>query len=1119
MDFTPQQQAAISGRARRICVDAGAGSGKTRVLIERMVHLVDLGGVPLEQIAAITFTDKAAAEMKARLRAAFRQRAREAVENPERTNFWRGLEQRVDTARISTIHSFCAGFLREYSLYIGVDPDFGVLGDAEAALMLTDTVRAAVVELLEAQNGHAQHLAAELGVGPLRDTLEVLLRQAPLAEQAFAAYPHGDPDALYAAWQAALDGELKRRTTVEAVAPHIEALQRFAGACGVESDGREQLRKTMLAALAALPKVKHAKDLRARLDVFLAKGVRGQKKHWESEAQYEALKACQDKLRKWAEELIALAPDPEIDLPAARSACALAAVYAHTAAAWADAKRAVNALDFDAIIRETLRVLRENAHVRASAAGALRHLLIDEFQDTDRVQMQIAEHLCGEPGGPALFFVGDPKQSIYNFRGAEVELFGLEREKAETRVFLHENFRTVPPIIAFINRFFGQTRLLRAVGDYAAMGHGRPAPETAPGGPRIEFLEVPVEAGGEKRNAEELRREEARWIAGRIAALCAPAAAPLVQDEATGAWRVPRFSDFALLFRGTGALYLYEEALRAAGIDFIAAAGAGFYRRQEVLDVVNCLRVVVGPGDTAALAAFLRGPLCGLSDDALVLLTARAPRKLAEVFQMQEPAAELEPQDAAAWARARALIADLRAHRYLPPAGLLERLYALSGIESVALDHHYGLQKAANLRKLLALAHDFMPHTRPPLDRFVRYLADVAGHEALREGEALMQPFGGGAVTLMTIHKSKGLQFPIVFVCDMTQAPGGDRDKPLFLHRELGAVLRVSTPLGETARPALARAINARNAVKDEAESARLLYVAMTRARDYLILCGRDKARTGTWFRALAEFAALDHATEGVARGEDWQARVIRETPPAVAMSRVEHTPVELPEAMLRLEREQAELSARAAAGGVQSISVSALLDRMTKIVDDEDGPELERVGEHLPGASGALRRGSVVHRLFELWNFGAPPPIEAALEGAPAGIFERRRLAADLLAIAERVQGLPVFGELRAAEFLREMPFSLALGNAIVHGTIDALAPGALLLDYKTGRIDPAKQGRYTLQLQFYAAALRALGQPVPARACLLYTDVPCAEMVPIAAADLDRAIALARDALAEHG
>lgn len=1131
MNFTPEQRQAITSDATRLCVDAGAGSGKTRVLIERIVHLVEHRQVPLEQIAAITFTDKAAAEMKARLRATFRTRAAGAEDHPQAFSRWRGLEQRVDTARISTIHAFCAGILREHALMIGIDPDFAVLGEAEGMLLLSDTVRSTVIGLLEADDPAAQALCAELGVSGLRTTLVALLRAQPAVRQVAETQPLQDPEALWVHWEGVLRRERERALSEVCQSPSIGAyivrLDEFDGACSKESDGREVLRVEMLRHLRALQALgvtgekQNAKTILGHLEGLQAKVGAARKANWRSDEVYEDLSKVQEMVKKFAAKACNWPElDPVLDREAAALSCALYAVYGAAATAWDAAKASRNVLDFDAMIQRARDVLRENAAVRARVAGSLRHVLMDEFQDTDAVQLEIALYLHAEPGGPDFFFVGDPKQSIYNFRGAEVEIFGEQRGRALEQVALQANFRTVPGVVGFVNAMFASTRMLQAVGAYAPMQVGRDVPLREAPHPHVEVLRMASRNDdGTKRSAEVGRRIEAQRIAARIAQLCAADGPAVVHDEASDTWRPARFGDIALLFRSTSSLYVYEEALREAGIDFVATAGSGFYRRQEVLDVVNALRVVVSPQDTAALAAFLRGPLGRMSDLGLSWLAESGG--LTQAFASAgAPDARLGADDSEALAAARGLIATVRAHRHRLPHEVLAVLLAESGLESSVLDHHYGLQKASNLRKLQALALEFSTRAHASLERLVRYLADVGGQEALREGEALMQPFGGGAVTLMTVHKSKGLEFPVVFLCDMGQKLGGDKGQsPVFLHRSLGLVLRGANASGETWVPAVGEVIKLRAAAKGEAESARLLYVAMTRARDHLVLCGNDAPSPGSWFEALGRWAGILTAPNGavVDRGA-WRAQVLGETGLSVASTRARDARPDEAAVRAALARVAAPPTATPAP---ESISVSALLDRMGTL-PDEDEPREELSNEQEAAANTAAHgdfarlRGSLVHRLIELWDFRGAPPVAAAMRGAPVSPDERAALHAALEAVGARFPAMPVFAALRgAARVQRELPFALRLDSVVVHGTIDALVDGALLVDYKTGRDTPEKRSRYALQLQLYAAALRALGAEVPRRGVVAFVDLGTELEVSLAADDLDAVTQTARRAL----
>jgi ATP-dependent helicase/nuclease subunit A len=595
---------------------------------------------------------------------------------------------------------------------------------------------------------------------------------------------------------------------------------------------------------------------------------------------------------------------------------------------------------------------------------------------------------------------------------------------------------------------------------------------------------------GEKRGAEEIRREEARLIAARIRLLCAFGAPHTVHDEEGGGWRTARPGDIALLFRSTSSLYLYEEALRAAGIDFIATAGSGFHRRQEILDVINLLRVIVNPRDAAALAAFLRSPIGCMSDEGLLLLAGT--RGLLRAFLGGDAPDSLSSTDAEALARARALLGEARARKHSLLPELLAWIYERTQIEAIALDHHYGLQKASNLRKLLALAADFSAQGRPPLERFVRYVAQVAENDALREGEALMQPLGGGAVTLMTIHKSKGLEFPVVFVCDMGQAQQDPRETPLFLHRDLGWALRGANARGESFVPAMAKTISTRQANRNEAESARLLYVAMTRARDVLVLCGKEKPGKGSWFAMVDGVWPVCDSAEGATFSGAWGGLVVRRALASAAR-------VARADDALTVEALAAALASAGqsvpAAPAPQVLSITALLDLIGGADADAEEPEIaDDVPEGAaPGGDEARRRGTLVHALLERWEFAhAEAPIEETLRDAGIGLSEVGALFARNSRRWRGARGrCPALRSLAAARRIqRELPFTWRVGSHTVRGTIDALVEASLIVDYKTGRRTPEKDARYALQLQLYALALDDIDGAAARSARLLYVD-----------------------------
>ena len=694
MKRTPNQTAAIETMAKYLCVDAGAGSGKTSVLIDRIVRLIDQRLASLDEVVAITFTEAAAAEMKERLRAAFRERA--PVDEPDEMSRWRDMERRIESARVSTIHAFCTGLLRENALRIGLDPDFTVVAEAESDLLRREVVTDTVHALLEGGDEAAVRAATELGTRPLVKEMGAMLKRRRLLDRIGRDHPLQDPDALCTHWRQVAEEADRRNLVALARSPRLrqlrDGLADLAGHCDAPGDPREVGRVEMVAALDGILGCGDADTFRRHFGRIADIGFRGaRKKSWDDEAALEVVKALEEETRKIAKDALPPEIDEETERRAARLTVDVCATYRNVLDAFQSAKAERACLDFDDLIRAALETLRDNDEVRARTARSIKFLLIDEFQDTDSWQLEMARLLAGHPEGPALFIVGDPKQSIYGFRDAEVEVFQQEKAEADTVIPLGRNFRTVPEVMAFINETFARSGLLGAVEpEYVPLETDR-----ASAGPRrVEFL-VPALNGDSHRlfgsqmrpqwatasaqingdcphsTRDDYRECEADLIAWRIESMCGGAEPASVIDKGTAEARLAEFGDVALLFRSTTKMYLYEEGLRRRSIPYNVVAGAGFYDRQEIIDLRNLLTVLVDPWDEVALLGFLRGPMAGLSDESLLELCAGRGAAAAFWSGLNGHSHRLihstkdfgQPERLEA---ARELVADLRAQSEMP---------------------------------------------------------------------------------------------------------------------------------------------------------------------------------------------------------------------------------------------------------------------------------------------------------------------------------------------------------------------------------------------------------------------------------------------------------------------
>lgn len=1100
MTHTPHQKRAIETVGGRVCVDAGAGSGKTRVLVERIVHLLDKRLAELDQIVAITFTDAAAAEMKTRLRREFHDRA--PADDPIEMTRWRDLERYVEMARVSTIHSFCAGLLRENALRVGLDPDFAVLAEAETQLLRNEVVTQTIHRLLDTGDDAAVHCATEYGAKALIESMESLLKSQRMIETMCKAHPLEDPAALTEHWKRLTAESSAERLRALAASPELKefraGLAAFDGLCCESSDARESARRRMISLLDDIAAETNEQAILDRVKQIASMAFgRASRKKWNPEADIESLKGLQENVRDWAREALPSTVNETVERHAAELTVDVYRTYRNVSDAFRDAKNDRTSLDFDDMIVMTAEMLRDNEEIRTRTARGIRFLLIDEFQDTDASQLEIARFLVECPGGPQLFLVGDAKQSIYDFRGAEVQLFQDERTRAEERIVLADNFRTVPEILEFANDFFKRTQLLAAV----EPRYERLASSRNPSGEcRIEFLVPPVSDGA---SVDDYRVEEATLIASRLASMCRGPEREQVVDKQSHALRQATFGDVAILFRSSTKVYLYERALREWDIPYNVVAGIGFYERQEVTDLRNLLAVLADPWDEPALLGFLRSPIGAFSDDALAYLSA--DHGLVPGFYGDGcPDGFPQPERLES---ARALIRDLQLQRQRPLAEFLRYAVDRTGYEAIALSQFLGLQKALNVRKVIDLAEDFA-RTRPAdLAAFVRYL-DMMTKQETREGDAALDTEASGSVALMTIHKAKGLEFPIVVVPDISRRSQEQKHDPILAHRRLGMAARFVDEMGQTVSPAMYESIKKEKGDKRTAEHARILYVAMTRARDWLLLSGAPDAPSSSWMSSFNTHLNLLSREHGdVIQEGQWSARICRRAGSYVRQGPEESSVIAPPDLHL-IERRAAPLSLTMIHR--RAFSVSEILNE----IFPGDDPSRGKTGIEDP-AEGLLR-GTLAHRMFEQWNFALAPPIDQIIEDECVESRVRERLSAYLHDVAERFGSSALIKRFRSARNLqREAPFVLRIGDALVSGVIDALLDGNVIVDYKTGRRTPERSERYECQLRLYAAAAaRVAGQSVNTL-LLYYADLGEVCAVDASPESVEQALARARRAV----
>ncbi|HEY8867567.1 MAG TPA: UvrD-helicase domain-containing protein, partial [Solirubrobacteraceae bacterium] len=799
-DFTPKQRDAIDDPQGSRLLHANAGSGKTSVIVERFVRAVRERDVDPARILAITFTDKAAGELKQRLRERF-------LEEGDRAS-----ARAAETAYVSTIHGFCTRVLRAHPLEAGLDPDFAVLGDAEGRRLRRDGFDAALASFLDQaaeQNEGALELAAAYRPDRLRELIfevHARLRSAgdtrpALPDVAPAPPPRAARDRLREA-QAAAAAQLAgvaSAVTVDRARLAIEHCGSLLASLGHETvpDPADLARAAFKAGNATALANPVVREYREARDAYA--------------------RAC-------------------ADFQATRAVGLLAGLLTSFGDTYAAHKRARNTVDFEDLELLARDLLRDDEGLRDSYADRFELLMVDEFQDTNAVQVSLLELLERDN----LFVVGDELQSIYGFRHADVSIFQDRRralEAAGRTALLTTNFRSRRELLDVLNATFetvfdGPVTPLRA---------GRAAPP--PRAPLVELLVTDTAGWDDAAHhlgttlppAKAWRHAEARLLAQRVSDLVAA-------EEV-------RPGEVAVLLRAATDLGVYERALADRGLATYVSGGAGYWSRRQVQDLVAYLAALANPRDELRMLELLASPLAGVSSDGLALL-AQARRKLGrDLWWTLEQAfvaggdgsgdlaSRLPDADAV---RLRSFCAWFAAERRAAPRHaldeLIERAVTTRGYDLHTLRLPDGARRMANVRKLLRLAREFEAQEGRDVRAFIDWvwLADELG---TREGEAPIDSEDMEAVRLMTIHAAKGLEFDTVCVADLGRPPRGDLPDLLVDGGEVG--LRLASLDGEKGTKALAyEKLSKRRAEADFEEERRIFYVAMTRARERLIISG-----------------------------------------------------------------------------------------------------------------------------------------------------------------------------------------------------------------------------------------------------------------------------------------
>jgi ATP-dependent helicase/nuclease subunit A len=1093
-DSTDRQKA-IADTSMNYIVEAAAGTGKTTLLVDRMLGLVTEKKASPDDIVAITFTERAAAELKARFQRRLADHLAKASGADEAyvEAALRGLER----MQITTIHSFCTTLLKERPVEAGVDPNFEVADELRSSLI----ARGVWDEWL------GRHMDGDDPVLRQAVLLGVTLDHMHALGEAMRA----DRDVLDCLPEAMdIDSDLKVFTgELHKGIRELSAISEEG--CSNHSDRAWQTISNISQCHRELPGIKNKQNLEAfilnRL-TFPSPGRLGNKANW---SPCEVLDTVRERLEHLREVHSKLTHKISHNALASLAGRLLDYVRAYD-----QAKREQGLLDFQDLLIHAHAMLKDHPDATHYFRRRYRYLLVDEFQDTDPLQAEIIFLLSGRQGDTVrnwdavrpepgrVFLVGDPKQSIYRFRRADIEMYAAARSKLGKRhtLTIHENFRCVPSIVAAVNSVFEDLIKSPDDGDYqpdyVPLHFGRDT-STLPPKHGVILLHPPPEMKDSMVSVDRRRTYESRCIAAFIKELVEKHRWK-IWDKESRCLRQVMLKDVAVLMRTNTGLGYLEDALRLYGVSYRVLGGKHFYVRQEVQQLLAVLRAIDNPYDKIAIVAALRSPFFGISDEDLFLYHARGGRfdylkagDTANTLDMLKrslcSSSDLESIGAD---RKIDYMFGLLKHFHsirndISLDALLRRLYEETKTSLIYLLKPNGEQRVANVLKVADTARALHERGICTLRGVVKWLSEREAEKA-EESEAMTVEPGDDFVRLLTVHKAKGLEFPVVILSDLA-ATRTASERFIVDRRNRDIAVRIgSKESGLCTQNYMALEEYERR--RSEAEERRLLYVAMTRARDLLIVPaywaskreldreGRPKAGS-----LLSYLTDKTPGPEAIAHGKHADSMMIYDVSD-LDLEPEEPPPFRVPVAPPKPEPEipesiRAELDYPCRRRSQISAWAEGARPLLVVTEDLVSGTTVYRA----EGASRGTEFGRLVHRLLEVIDWQEPGQLEAIAYGeahatgvpenmvGAATAMVRKTLASDL---AKRV--------IHSECYFREVPFAFKQNGNIVEGRIDVVFredDDITVIDFKTDRVTrgsiKSKVEDYRPQTETYARAVQA--------------------------------------------
>ena len=1124
--WTAQQKQAIDERGRNLLVSAAAGSGKTAVLSERVANLVK-EGTDLESMLIITFTHAAAAEM--------RERILKLVPDPL-----------FSKTHISTFNSLTLDIYRQYYHVINVPPGLGICDEYKQNIFKNEALDDMFEELFEADDEAFRDFLIHTCSPKNNDAAKAMILE-------LYAFIQSMPDPF--AWLDRVEAgefldtdKLRAEAAADARDKLRDALDMFGRASGLlrkpPADGADPMPRLAAVVEELSGRVSGILEMLKRGDADGAVPILNETASAQlarlspRKAEKPGYDLVSEEVKKYrgegkkllqsAASLLSDAASPtlqqenELLLAQLKDLCRLTREFASR---YDKKKLDAGLMDFSDADHYALRIL-EDPHVRKELQDQFDYVFVDEYQDSNYVQEELVSRISR---GNNVFMVGDVKQSIYKFRLAEPGIFiqkykdyssGTDKDSAV--IDLNMNFRSRNTVIDFVNKVFSEVMTERTVGmdyDSRAMLYGGPA---AGDGPLYEpelylisgkLAEDSSAAGTEIEalKAVELEAANAAEVIKKYHKLPIPDG---------GSVRPLRYSDMAVLLRSAkgGRADTYYKAFSEAGIPAFLAGGEGYFDTPEIQIFLSFLQITDDPAQDVPLIACMHFSGTGFSAAELaeIRLGSDAGDKSSYYDAVKSfvsrPAGAV---DEALQKKAAAFLDKLYGWRKkaaaLPLADLIWDMLSESGVAQFAMALPGGRQRMANLRSMADRAEAFEQESAGGIGGFVSYMELLASRESVNTGQAAVLSDADDVVRIMTVHKSKGLEFPFVLLgCMGGNLDSGQDRSPLKLHKDLGASLKLKDPeTGTVATPLCSKLIDIRRKREGLAEEIRVLYVALTRAKDIIVMSGaaddavryarsavsrinRFKSFLNMVYDLVPKSRVTIREKESFIKAEEDLRRA--DTVRGIRGGfEVDETalPLTLPEIRERLsfryEPDPAELLKR-------KYSVSEISSQASA----QTGRTARRSAGALRSAADAITRGNAYHKVMEHIPFAPEGKNAEEISAFIAGLKEKNILSEEEAAAVDAERVAAFFASelgrraMASDEIHKESPFILRTQldgrDVVVQGVIDCYfreGDAYVLIDYKSSYVDPddpeaAKEElaeRYSKQLDLYREALESIG------------------------------------------